>query len=193
MQGVKEKALELLSSGKAQRVLGWKKGEFFYDLTPGTFESVQEIEREFEYGVFAGANLSKYCIAESKKDGVTAVFLKPCDTYSFVQLLKEYKIKREKVYIVGVQCGGMCDMERIRARGISGATAVEEAGEDLRISTIYGEETMKKADALLLKCATCKSKKLVIFDELLGEQGEDCADCGRFEEVERLEARRVLL
>ena len=188
MQGVKEKALELLSSGKAQRVLGWKKGEFFYDLTPGTFESVQEVEREFEYGVFAGANLSKYCIAESKKDGVTAVFLKPCDTYSFVQLLKEYKIKREKVYIVGVQCGGMCDMERIRARGISGATAVEEAGEDLRISTIYGEETMKKADALLLKCATCKSKKLVIFDELLGEQGEDCAGCGRFEEVERLEA-----
>ena len=64
MQGVKEKALELLSSGKAQRVLGWKKGEFFYDLTPGTFESVQEVEREFEYGVFAGANLSKYCIAE---------------------------------------------------------------------------------------------------------------------------------
>ena len=57
MQGVKEKALELLSSGKAQRVLGWKKGEFFYDLTPGTFESVQEIEREFEYGVFDGANL----------------------------------------------------------------------------------------------------------------------------------------
>ena len=48
MQGVKEKALELLSSGKAQRVLGWKKGEFFYDLTPGTFESVQEVERELQ-------------------------------------------------------------------------------------------------------------------------------------------------
>ena len=67
MQGVKEKALELLASGKAQRVLGWKTGEFFYDLTPGVFESAEEVEREFEYGVFAGANLSKYCIAESKK------------------------------------------------------------------------------------------------------------------------------
>ena len=121
MQGVKEKALELLASGKAQRVLGWKTGEFFYDLTPGVFESAEEVEREFEYGVFAGANLSKYCIAESKKDGVTAVFLKPCDTYSFVQLLKEYKVKREKFYIVGVQCDGMCDMEKIRAAGISGA------------------------------------------------------------------------
>lgn len=188
MQGVKEKALELLESGKVQRVLGWKAGEFFFDLTPGVFESTAELEREFQYSVFAGANLSKYCIAESKKDGVTAVFLKPCDTYSFVQLLKEYKIAREKVYIVGVQCDGMCDMEKIRARGISGVTAVEEAGGDLSISTIYGDETMQKKDALLLKCETCKSKKLVIFDELLGEPGEDCPDCGRFTEVERLEA-----
>ena len=47
MQGVKEKALELLASGKAQRVLGWKTGEFFYDLTPGVFESAEEVEREF--------------------------------------------------------------------------------------------------------------------------------------------------
>ena len=77
MQRVKEKAIQLLKDGVVDRVIGWKAGEFFYDLTPGTFESVQEVEREFAYGVFAGANLSKYCIAESKKDGVTAVFLKP--------------------------------------------------------------------------------------------------------------------
>ena len=171
MQGVKEKALELLRSGKAQRVLGWKAGEFFYDLTPGTFESAAEIEREFQYSVFAGANLSKYCIAESKKDGVTAVFLKPCDTYSFVQLLKEYKIKRENVYILGVQCDGMCDMEKLKASGVSGVISVTEDGENLKIATIYGEETVQKSDVLLLKCETCKSKKLAVFDEILGEQG----------------------
>ena len=188
MQGVKEKALELLESGKAQRVLGWKAGEFFYDLTPGVFESAADAEQNFQYSVFAGANLSKYCIAEAKKDGVTAVFLKPCDTYSFVQLLKEFKIQREKVYLVGVQCDGMCDMEKIRASGVSGAISVAEDGDDLKIATIYGEETRKKADCLLLKCETCKSKKLVIFDELLGEQGEACPGSHRFDEVERLEA-----
>ena len=58
---------------------------------------------------------------------------------------KEKKLQREKVYIVGVQCDGMCDMEKIRAAGISGATAVSEDGDTLKISTIYGEETMKKA------------------------------------------------
>ena len=188
MQGVKEKALELLESGKVQRVLGWRAGEFFYDLTPAVFECAAEIEKDFQYSVFAGANLSKYCIAEAKKDGVTAVFLKPCDTYSFVQLLKEHKFPREKFYIVGVQCDGMCSMEEIRARGISGVTAAAEDGAYLKLSTLYGEETIKKQDAWLLKCRTCKSKKLVIFDELLGEQGEDCPQSHRFDEVERLEA-----
>ena len=37
------KASELLKNGTVDRVFGWKKGEFFYDLTPGTFESVQEV------------------------------------------------------------------------------------------------------------------------------------------------------
>ena len=69
MQGVKEKALELLRSGKADRVLGWKAGEFFYDLTPAVFESAEEAEKDFCYSSFSGANLSKYLIAESKKGG----------------------------------------------------------------------------------------------------------------------------
>ena len=189
MQSVKEKAIELLQSGKAERVLGWKRGEFFYDLTPACFESAEEIERGFVYSVFSGANLSKYLIAESRKGGKVAAFLKPCDTYSAVQLLKEHRIVRENVYLVGVQCGGMCDMEKLRAMGISGVTAVEEQGEELLVSTLYGEQRVAKKDALLGRCACCKSKKLVIFDELLGEQGEEIPS-DRFEEVRRLEAMR---
>lgn len=79
-------------------------------------------------------------------------------------------------------------MEAIKELGLAGVTAVTEDGEDLRVSTIYGERTIKKADALLLKCKTCKSKKLVCFDELLGAQGEENPDCGRFAEVEKLES-----
>ena len=57
-----------------------------------------------------------------------------------------------------------------------------------KLATIYGDETVRKTDALLLKCRTCKSKKIVCFDELLGEQGEEDPDCGRFDEVAKLEA-----
>ena len=52
MQGVKEKALELLRSGKVDRVLGWKEGEFFYDLTPAVFESEAAAEKDFCYSLF---------------------------------------------------------------------------------------------------------------------------------------------
>lgn len=187
MQRVKEKALELLENGTVDRVLGWKAGEFFYDLTPAVFTSREEIEKDFVWSVFSAANMSKYLIAESKKGGKVAVFLKPCDSYSFVQLQKEHRIVRENVYAVGVQYDGMCDVEKLRSAGISGITAVTEDGESLKVETMYGAETVAKKDALLGRCTICKSKKIVDFDELLGEQGEEL-DSSRFDEVARLEA-----
>ena len=36
---IKAKAIELLENGTVDRVLGWKAGEFFYDLTPAVFTS----------------------------------------------------------------------------------------------------------------------------------------------------------
>lgn len=186
MQRVKEKALELLRNGTVDRLFGWRSGEFFYDLTPGVFECVEEVEREFCYGVFAGANLSKYLIEESRKGGKVGVFLKPCDSYSLVQLLKEHRVRRENVHVVGVQCSGMCDMEKLRARGLTGITAVEENG-TLIVSSLYGVQRVTKDEVLLDKCKSCKSRKIVIFDELLGEQGEEM-DNSRFDEVARLEA-----
>ena len=167
------------------RVIGWKRGEFFYDLTPAVFTSRQEVEREFVYGDFAGANLSKYLIAESRKGGKIAAFLKPCDSYSFVQLLKEHRIAREKVYAVGVACDGMCDMQKLQDR-FGAVLSARDAGDSLEIETFDGWQTVSKKDVLLGKCESCKSGKIVCFDELLGEQGGE-RDSDRFAEVERLE------
>lgn len=101
------KAKELLSSGAVARVLGWQKGLFEHDITPAVFESAEEIDREFVYNEFCGANLSKYLIKESRKEGKVLVFLKPCDTYSFNQLVKEHRIVRGNVHAVGIPCEGM--------------------------------------------------------------------------------------
>ena len=101
---VKAKAIALLTEGVCDRVLGWKAGEFFYDVTPAVFTSPEQVEREFVFGPFCGANLSKYLIQESRKGGKVGAFLKPCDSYSFAQLLKEHRIWRENAYIVGIPC-----------------------------------------------------------------------------------------
>lgn len=188
---MKKRAIELLENGTVVSVIGWKAGEFSYDMTPAVFESKAEIEADFNYNDFCGANLSKYLIKEAAKAAVNGgkvlVFLKPCDTYSFNQLTAEHRINRENVYVIGVQCDGKADVSKIKSSGIDGILGIEENGENYTVKTIYGDENIAKKDALADRCITCKSKKLAAYDEIIGENGEDQPDCGRFDLVEKLE------
>ena len=108
MKKIKARALSLLSDGTVKRVLGWETGETAWDWSPALFETEKEMD-SFVYGVYAGANLSKYCLKMGKMDGKTLVILKPCDTLSFRQLLHEHRLERENFYIIGAGCTGMQD------------------------------------------------------------------------------------
>ena len=89
MQRLILRAKELLARGEVARVLGWKKGDLGFNPEVAYFETAESLDNDFIYDGFCGANLSKYMIEASKKEGKTLVFLKPCDTYSFNQLIKE--------------------------------------------------------------------------------------------------------
>ncbi len=191
MQEIITRAKELLENGTVVRVLGWKKGDFDYNPEPAYFNSAEELEN-FVYNGFCGANLSKMMIEASKLEGKTLVCLKPCDTYSFNQLIKEHRVDREKAYIIGVGCKGKLDIERIKAKGIKGIESVSgaeltDACDVLNIKTIYGDATCDFADAMLERCHVCKGKEHVIFDEVIGESRET-NDAERFTEVEKIEA-----
>lgn len=181
-----ERASALLADGTVDRVLGWKAGEFGYDVTPAVFRSAQELEQSFVWNDFCGANFSKYLVKETLGEGKVLVFLKPCDTYSFNQLLTEHRFDREKVYAIGVPCDGMLYGGKLRDRaGELSSFAVE--GDTVTVETLYdGTLTLPRAELLPDRCVNCKSKKHVAYDELLGEDG-DVLDSHRFDEVERLE------
>lgn len=183
-----EKAKELLANGTVTRVLGWKEGEFSYDVTPAVFDSAEELD-SFVYNDFCGANFSKYLIKETKKgEGRVLVFLKPCDTYSFNQLLTEHRFDREKVYAVGIPCEGMLSVGAIKAKVGDGILSINACEAGVEVDTLYnGKVTVSYQDALAERCAVCKSKKHVAYDELIGEDGE-VVDSARFDEVARLEA-----
>ena len=183
---LKERAAQLLESKTVARVIGWKKGDFAFDVSPATFETPESLS-EFVYDGFCGANLSKYLINISKKEGVTAVFLKPCDTYSFNQLVKENRVKREKVLVIGVECQGKLDNYKVESLVSDDVTAVSDEGDAFKFTLSEGEKTAMKSDVLLERCLTCKSKKFAVSDEqiVLGEMKEGALD--RFSEVRRLE------
>ena len=174
-----KRAKELLSEGKVQKVVGWKKGLFEDDVTPAVFESAEELDKGFVFNKYCAANLSKYLVKitrdiEVKKSTTRVnntmakqrdpnaqdapipqervlVFLKPNDTYSFTQLLKENRITRDDVYAIGVPCQ----------------------------DTLDGGEV----------CETCKNKKPVSCDELIGVEAEiEAVESTRMAEVAKIEA-----
>ena len=184
---MKKRAKELLSSGEVTRVIGWKKNEFDYDITPALFESVEEIDRDFVYDDFCGANLSKFTFQHQKNDTKTLVFLKPCDSYSMTQLITEHRVNREALYIIGIPCFGKIDIEKIKADGTTGILSVTSVGADVNVHTLYGDKKYVKMDVMAERCLACKSKYHTIYDELIGEEGE-VIETDRFDEVKKLEA-----
>ncbi|MBR6153099.1 MAG: 4Fe-4S dicluster domain-containing protein [Treponema sp.] len=174
-----KRAKELLSEGKVQKVVGWKKGLFEDDVTPAVFESAEELDKGFVFNKYCAANLSKYLVKitrdiEVKKSTTRVnntmakqrdpnaqdapipqervlVFLKPNDTYSFTQLLKENRITRDDVYAIGVPC----------------------------------QDTLDGGDV----CETCKNKKPVSCDELIGVEAKiEPVESTRMAEVAKIEA-----
>ena len=192
MQRLIDRAKELLASGEVARVLGWKKGDLGFNPEPSYFETAESLDSDFIYDGFCGANLSKYMIEASKKDGKTLVFLKPCDTYSFNQLIKEHRVDRDKAYIIGVDCKGKLNIEAVKAMGIKGILSVEGASMDsdcetLTVKTLYGDKTVSYNDAMLERCHVCKGKEHQISDEVMLDS-RDTKDAERFAEIERIEA-----
>lgn len=182
MQELRNRAKELLDNQVVLRVLGWKSGDLSYNPEPSYFTRSQDLE-DLVYNDFCGANLSKYLIEASKLEGKTAILLKPCDTYSFNQLLKENRIDRERAYIIGVGCCGKLDVEKIREQGIKGIINVEST----KVKTMYGDKKFDRRDALLERCHVCKGKEHQIYDELLGES-QETNDGERFTKIEEIES-----
>ena len=183
-----EKASALLADGTVNRVLGWKRGEFDYDVTPAVFQTAEELANDLVWNDFCYANFSKYLIKETERsDQKVLVFLKPCDTYSFNQLLTEHRFDREKVYVIGVPCAGMIDVEKLK-KSAEGISSISEDGDKIVIETLFdGALTLDRSELLAERCLNCKSKKHVAYDELLGEDGA-LLDSARFDEVAAIEA-----
>ncbi|MBR2370389.1 MAG: 4Fe-4S dicluster domain-containing protein [Clostridia bacterium] len=184
---MKNRAIELMNDGTVARVIGWSRGEFVYDMIPTVFNSVEDVEKSFAYSDFCGSNLSKYLIEQGSKEGKTLVFLKPCDTYSFNQLLTEHRIDREKVYVVGIECQGKLNYELLKKAGVKRLVSADVEGDTVTVTDAKGTYTLPAVDVLAERCVNCKSRKHVVYDELIGQSGE-VLDSHRFDMVAELEA-----
>lgn len=165
---IKQEAIQLLTEQSVSAVLAWSNGGAAYEGVPTVFHTVQECENII-YDEFCGANLSKLAFKQLKFETKIAVFLRPCDTYSMRELIKEHRVDREKVIIYGIPCSGMVDVRMLKLRGIKGITDITAIDDKLEVTTMYGSKTIDKQDVLLAKCMACKGPEYMLADKTLGE------------------------
>ena len=149
---IRDRARALMAEGKANRLIGWKVGEFFFDRAPAVFDSPESLD-ELIVDSFSAPHLSQYLIEESRKEGKIIALIKPCDSFSFNQLVKEHRINRENVYVMAIPCGGMLDIDKIRAQGVKGLRGVSETESgEVAVDSVYGEKRFPRAGVLMEKC-----------------------------------------
>ena len=160
------KAKELLLGGEINRVIAWKKGELCYEVEPYVFSSAEELG-DMVYDGFCGANLAKYLILESKKEGKVAVFMKPCDVQAYDRLKKEHRVNPDNVLVIGIECDGMLDHYKFKDAGVKAPlTASTEDEKVVNFTTLYGDKSVDKAEVLLEKCLTCKTREVLTEEKL---------------------------
>jgi len=127
LEQMKAKAKEMLANGQVSRVLGWRADDFPTMPSPTFFTTADSLD-SLVYDKFASANLSKHLI--NAGDGVTLVFLKPCDVFSYNQLVKENQINPENCHIMEVDCDGNVAVDDLEEAGLLERCRVCDKAED---------------------------------------------------------------
>ena len=96
---------ELLEKGEVDAIIGYTAGEIEGARIPYIFSKPEDAER-LEWDQRCTPNLCTYLHGRQDKVGIVA---KPCDVRGIVNYVVENQLDRDKVYIIGIDCGGMVD------------------------------------------------------------------------------------
>jgi len=176
-----------LSLGNVRTFIGWEKGSNAFRSRPGFFRTPDEAEN----AIFSPActpTLVRMVIEDIfyPLDGPDnrkplGIVLRGCDDKGVVELIKDNKIRREDVFIIGVDCPGTVDWKKVRKIiSNSGLTVADLADGDLvwkdrqiTLVTNSGEKSFEGKDVLMSKCLECENHTPRIYDILIGEEDRD--------------------
>lgn len=101
IEKIKEEAKTALEQKKVQVVLGYKQG--LNGVTPHIFKDSEQI-KDLIWNNKCVHNLSVYLKEIVRQGNKVCIIGKGCDIDSIMMLIKEFQIKREDVYIIGLEC-----------------------------------------------------------------------------------------
>ncbi len=174
---------EWLESGEIKYFIGYEKGLNSSIARPVFIYDAADVDK-LVLGPACVDNLTRYVVQEMQikpKRGEEpdlrpiGVVVKPCDSKTLVELIKENIVPRERVRIVGVLSESSVDPEKLQ-RFITqvppenrNSITYIDVGDDFIMRYDGGELTVPKVDLEFDKCKVCITHKPVIQDVMLGK------------------------
>ena len=108
-QTLRTRVAELLESGEVVAFLGWENGRFPNQTTPLVASTAAQAEK-LVWNEYCVNTLAKYT-RDLAYRGRVGIVVRGCDSRGIVRLINDKEISRDDVYLIGVGCPGMRDMQ----------------------------------------------------------------------------------
>lgn len=180
---IKEISKKLLTDGKVDVVIGYKKGSIPGINEPCIIKTPEDSDT-LVWDSHCRLNLANYLTGRKDRVGIIA---KGCDSRNIVTHITENRISRDQLVIIGVPCTGMIDIRKITGNIKEDPTDIIESDNTVTIHFQDSETTLCKEDILQENCTTCSRRNPVIFDELVAEPVEEPKNSKKYHEVEKID------
>ena len=198
---IKAQAKHWLESGEVKYVIGYEKSDDSLIARPVFIHDAKDVDRLY-WGPDCVNNLTLYLVNEMKKKPgrgqepfthAIGIVVKPCDSKTIVELIKENMVPRERVKIIGVATENSINPDKLEAalKEIPSGNKrkirfIDDGNKNYIIKYDGGELKVAQKELEADKCKVCITHKPVIHDLLVGESNEPFTP-DEFEDVKKLE------
>jgi len=109
MEAIINRAKELIGQGTVSCIIGYSGNDSNNRLHPFIAKNTGDAQK-LTFNHYALNNLAAFLpIIMESFSGRVGIFAKGCDVAQIYDTIKEYKLNREDVYIIGVECHGVAE------------------------------------------------------------------------------------
>jgi len=180
-EAIRAMARTLLSQGRVGCVLGYARGTLPLRAQPFFARTVEEAD-QLVWNSFCGGNLAHLAsrwLADNPGSTRLAVVAQGCVSRNLVGLIRENRLHRERLHVMGVPCLGMLDQRKVEGR-LPGKVILDaqDAGDELIVRGrdamgLDFEERILRRDIKRDNCYTCLHRNPVLADETAAEPVEE--------------------
>jgi ferredoxin len=167
---LRNEARALLEQGRVDCIIGYEAGSLKFTTTPLITADIKDAER-LVINPFITNNLSVFLGDITGKVGIVA---KGCDSRSIVSLIQDQQVARENIFIIGVPCAGVIDLnkiERLTGKDRDELDDIAWQGDRAVVSIGGAKKEYQAKDVLMDDCLSCDMPAPKEYDILLDEIG----------------------